>query len=326
MCQPTYNLHPEIDPYNTNWLKTDGLHEIYYEESGNPNGSPVVFLHGGPGSGCNPGQRRFFDPSHYRIILLDQRGCGRSRPQGSQISNTTAHLVNDLEALRQLLNIDSWHVFGGSWGSTLALAYATQHPQRVISLSLRGIFLSRQSELNWFLGDIKHFYPDVWQTLLDYLPIDEQGDVLTSFETRIASGDRSISHPAAMAWNNYESSIMRLDPVPTKPILPVNKSAAEVAAEQASDIARARVQIHYIRNLCFINGEAILKATDKLSNIPTVIVQGRYDMVCPPQTAWLLSKAMPHAKFIIVQDAGHSAMEPGVISALVGATESFKAL
>ncbi len=326
MCQPTYNLHPEIDPYNTNWLKTDGLHEIYYEESGNPNGSPVVFLHGGPGSGCNPGQRRFFDPSHYRIILLDQRGCGRSRPQGSQISNTTAHLVNDLEALRQHLNIDSWHVFGGSWGSTLALAYATQHHERVISLSLRGIFLSRQSELNWFLGDIKHFYPDVWQTLLDYLPIDEQGDVLTSFETRIASEDRSISHSAAMAWNNYESSIMRLDPTPTKPSPPVNKSADEVATEQASDIARARVQIHYIRNLCFINGEAILKATEKLSNIPTVIVQGRYDMVCPPQTAWLLSKAMPHAKFIIVQDAGHSAMEPGVISALVGATESFKAL
>jgi proline iminopeptidase len=330
MCHLTYNLYPEIEPYNTNWLKTDDLHEIYYEESGNPSGKPIIFLHGGPGSGCNPGQRRFFDPTHYRIILLDQRGCGRSRPQGSLTNNTTADLVNDLEALRYHLNIETWHVFGGSWGSTLALAYATQHPQQVISLTLRGIFLSRTSELNWFLGDIQHFYPEVWQTLLDYLPINEQDDVLTAFEKRIASDDLSISHPAAIAWNNYEGSIMRLDPATakaaasTKPT--IKQTAATLKTIQMADVARAQVQIHYVRNLCFIDGESILEATKKLSNIPTAIVQGRYDMVCPPQTSWLLSKAMPHAEYKIVQDAGHSAMEPGVISALVSATEKFKAL
>ena len=330
MCHLTYNLYPEIEPYNTNWLKTDDFHEIYYEESGNPSGKPIVFLHGGPGSGCNPGQRRFFDPTHYRIILLDQRSCGRSRPQGSLTNNTTADLVNDLEALRYLLNIETWHVFGGSWGSTLALAYATQHPQQVISLTLRGIFLSRTSELNWFLGDIQHFYPEVWQTLLDYLPINEQDDVLTAFEKRIASDDLSISHPAAIAWNNYEGSIMRLDPASakaaasTKPT--IKQTAATLKTIQMVDVARAQVQIHYVRNLCFIDGESILEATKKLSNIPTAIVQGRYDMVCPPQTSWLLSKAMPHAEYTVVQDAGHSAMEPGVISALVSATEKFKAL
>lgn len=330
MCHLTYNLYPEIEPYNTNWLKTDDFHEIYYEESGNPSGKPIVFLHGGPGSGCNPGQRRFFDPTYYRIILLDQRGCGRSRPQGSLTNNTTADLVNDLEALRYLLNIETWHVFGGSWGSTLALAYATQHPQQVISLTLRGIFLSRASELNWFLGDIQHFYPEVWQTLLDYLPINEQDDVLTAFEKRIASDDLSISHPAAIAWNNYEGSIMRLDPASAKAAAStkttIKQTAATLKTIQMVDVARAQVQIHYVRNLCFIDGESILEATKKLSNIPTAIVQGRYDMVCPPQTSWLLSKAMPHAEYTVVQDAGHSAMEPGVISALVSATEKFKAL
>lgn len=330
MCHLTYNLYPEIEPYNTNWLKTDDFHEIYYEESGNPSGKPIVFLHGGPGSGCNPGQRRFFDPTYYRIILLDQRGCGRSRPQGSLTNNTTADLVNDLEALRYLLNIETWHVFGGSWGSTLALAYATQHPQQVISLTLRGIFLSRASELNWFLGDIQHFYPEVWQTLLDYLPINEQDDVLTAFEKRIASDDLSISHPAAIAWNNYEGSIMRLDPASAKAAAStkttIKQTAATLKTIQMVDVARAQVQIHYVRNLCFIDGESILEATKKLSNIPTAIVQGRYDMVCPPQTSWVLSKAMPHAEYTVVQDAGHSAMEPGVISALVSATEKFKAL
>lgn len=326
MRQTTYNLYPEIDSYKQNWLKTDNLHEIYYEESGNPKGSPVVFLHGGPGGGCRPGQRRFFDPKHYRIILLDQRGCERSKPQGELINNTTADLVTDLEKLRLHLNIASWHVFGGSWGSTLALAYATQHPDKVLSLALRGIFLSRESELNWFLGDIKHFYPEVWQTLLDYLPLEEQHDVLTAFETRVSSDDLNISHPASAAWNNYEGSIMRLDPTTGQSAQTTNLSAADIEKGKLADVSRARVQIHYIRNLCFINGEAILKAAESLSHIPTVIVQGRYDMVCPPQTAWLLSKAMPHAEHIVVQDAGHSAMEPGVISALVSATEKFKAL
>jgi proline iminopeptidase len=326
MCQATYNLYPEIEPYHKDWLKTDGLHAIYYEECGNPTGSPVVFLHGGPGSGCNAGQRRFFDPKYYRIILLDQRGCGRSTPQGELQNNTTADLVADLEALRQHLNVNQWHVFGGSWGSTLALAYATEHPKRVISMALRGIFLSRTSELNWFLGEIKHFYPEVWQALLDHLPKKEQGDVLSAYEKRIFSDDNEISRLAAAAWNAYESSIMRLDPSTAKSKAPIKKSTEELTKERDTDVARARVQIHYIRNACFINGDAMLNAAEQLSHIPTVIVQGRYDMVCPPQTAWLLSRAMPHAEFSIVQDAGHSAMEPGVISALVAATKKFKTL
>ena len=326
MCQTAYNLYPEIDLYSKNWLKTDNLHEMYYEESGNPEGVPVVFLHGGPGGGCRPGQRRFFDPKHYHIILLDQRGCERSRPQGSLVNNTTEDLVTDLEKLRSHLNIESWHVFGGSWGSTLALAYATQHPNKVLSLTLRGIFLSRQSELNWFLGDIQHFYPEVWQTLLDYLPVEEQADVLTAFEKRVSSDDIKVSHPASTAWNNYESSIMRLDPTTGQGATTPPLSGKEVIKAQFSDVARARVQIHYIRNLCFIDGDVILKAVENLSHIPTVIVQGRYDMVCPPKTAWLLAQSMPHAEHIVVQDAGHSAMESGVISALVGATEKFKAL
>ena len=326
MCQTAYNLYPEITPYHHNWLKVDDIHEIYYEECGNPKGQPVVFLHGGPGSGCNPGQRRFFDPTHYRIILLDQRGCNRSRPQGALLHNTTQDLVNDLEALRLHLQIDKWHVFGGSWGSTLALSYATQHPDRVISLTLRGIFLSRPIELNWFLGDIQHFYPDVWQTLLEYLPSDERDDVLTAFEQRIASDDIAISHAAAVAWNNYESSIMRLEQAASDAATSTKNTVTLSKEEQMADVARARVQIHYIRNQCFIEGESLLKASQKLSSIPTTIVQGRYDMVCPPQTSWLLSKAMPHAEYIIIQNAGHSAMEPGVISALIASTEKFKSL
>lgn len=326
MCQPAYNLYPEIAPYHHNWLKVDNTHEIYYEECGNPNGRPVVFLHGGPGSGCNPGQRRFFDPKHYRIILLDQRGCNRSRPQGEITANTTQHLVSDLESLRTHLAVEKWHVFGGSWGSTLALSYATQYPDRVISLTLRGIFLSRPTELNWFLGDIQYFYPDVWQTLIEYLPLKERDDVLSAFEKRIASEDITISHAAAVAWNNYENSIMRLDQTAAS-TKPANEATTKVSNEEKlTDVARARVQIHYIRNQCFVDGESLLQATKNLAKTPTTIVQGRYDMVCPPQTSWLLSKAMPQAEYIIVQNAGHSAMEPGVISALIASTEKFKSL
>jgi proline iminopeptidase len=326
MCQPTYNLYPEITPYRHDWLKVSDLHEVYFEESGNPNGKPVVFLHGGPGSGCNPGQRRFFDPTHYRIILLDQRGCNRSKPQGELSQNTTQQLVNDLEALRLHLQLDTWHVFGGSWGSTLALSYATQHPNRVISLTLRGIFLSRETELNWFLGDIQHFYPDVWHTLIEHLPKEERNDVLSAFEKRIASDDIAISHAAAVAWNNYENSIMRLDQSSASNTTSLDTPAKVNKEDQMADVARARVQIHYIRNQCFIDGENLLQATRNLSIIPTTIVQGRYDMVCPPQTSWLLSKAMPHAQYVIVQNAGHSAMEPGVVSALIASTENFKYL
>ena len=325
MHTATYNLYPEIEPFNKSSLKVSNLHEIYFEECGNPSGPPVVFLHGGPGSGCNPTQRRFFDPKHYRIILLDQRGCGRSTPQGEMRDNTTDDLVSDIEALRQHLNIARWHVFGGSWGSTLALAYAIKHTNRVISLALRGIFLSRPAELAWFLGGVEQIYPDVWHNLISYLPEKEQNDVLSAYSKRIFSDDPEVNEAAAIAWNAYESAIMRLKPAdnsasntPTTP--------QELQKERPIEVARARVQIHYIQHQCFIDGVATLQAAKKLDAIPTVIVQGRYDMVCPPQTAWELSRAMPNAEFVMVADAGHSAMEPGITSALIAATEKFKAL
>lgn len=320
MQNTDYNLYPEIETFIQNTIKVDDLHEIYYEVCGNPAGKPIVFLHGGPGSGCNPTQRRFFDPAHYYIVLIDQRGCGRSKPLGATMQNTTADLVTDIETIRQSLGISKWQVFGGSWGSTLALSYALAFPQHVTSLILRGIFLSRPSELNWFLGDVAHFYPEVWHTLQTYLPIDERHDVLTAYSKRVFSDNNTVSIPAALQWNAFENAIMRLVPNENKGGSPFTNDQGEV------EVARARVQIHYIQHNCFVDGAAILKAASQLSHIPTVIVQGRYDMVCPPKSAWELSKAMPHAEFYIVQDAGHSAMETGITSALVAATERFKQL
>ena len=313
-----YNLHPQIEPFEQNHLKSGNLHEIYYEICGNPIGKPVVFLHGGPGSGCNPTQRRFFDPAHYRIILIDQRGCGRSKPLGEVEQNTTSDLIADIEAIRTTLEIDKWLVFGGSWGSTLALAYAIQHPTKVTGLILRGIFLSRPSELDWFLGQVKTFFPEPWNKLCNYLPSSERDNPLMAYEKLIFSDDSNISIPAAIHWNNYESSIMSLLPRATTTNTEVNGDV---------ELARARVQIHYIKNLCFVGTlDLLTHAKAKLSHIPTQIIQGRYDMVCPPISAWELKNVMPHADFQIIEDAGHSAMESGITAALVAATEKFKTL
>lgn len=327
MQNTTYNLYPELDVYEKNLLKVDDLHEIYYEVCGNPKGKPVVFLHGGPGSGCNPTQRRFFDPSHYRIVLIDQRGCGRSTPQGETQRNTTVDLVSDIDTIRKALNIEQWLVFGGSWGSTLALSYALAFPQRVTGLILRGIFLSRHSELNWFLGDVAHFYPEVWHTLISYLPINERNNVLSAYHQLISSSDNTVNIPAAEQWNAFENAIMRLVPnEPKAADTKDTKTSLSPTEQGAIEVARARVQIHYIQHNCFVDGEVILRDVAKLAHIPTIIVQGRYDMVCPPKSAWELSRAMPHAEFHIAQDAGHSAMEVGLTSALVAATEKFKSL
>ena len=316
MTSTNYMLFPEIKEYAHHLLQTADTHTIYYEECGNPDGYPVVFLHGGPGSGCNPTQRRFFDPSFYRIILLDQRGCGRSTPAGSIENNTVDDLISDIDAIRAKLNINKWLVFGGSWGSTLALAYALAHTERVTGLILRGIFLSRQSEIDWFLRDINNVYPEVLAALSQYLPVAEHGDLLNAYATRIFNDDIAIAAPAAKQWNNFENSIMALLP------RPANADAKPTPAE--TEIARARVQIHYIQHLCFIGERDVLSEVAKLAHIPTTIIQGRYDMVCPPKTAYELSLAMPHALYKVIPDAGHSAMETGVTSALVEATESFK--
>lgn len=315
MLPETYNLYPSIEPFKTSTYASDSVHNIYFEESGNLAGYPVVFLHGGPGGGCNPNQRRFFDPNFYRIILVDQRGCGRSTPQGEIVDNNTDLLVADLEGIRELLKIDQWLVFGGSWGSTLALAYAIAHPNRVSGLVLRGIFLSRASELQWFLRDAKQFFPEAWQKLLEGIPASEHGDPLNAYAKLVFSDDAQVSATAATNWNAYEGSIMSLLPPPP----PQNTTP------DAIQVARARVQIHYILHQCFVGQRDWFAEVAAIQHIPTIIVQGRYDMVCPPTTAWELSQALPDAEFEIVPDAGHSAMEPGVISALVGATEKFKA-
>lgn len=318
MPNKTYNLYPEVAIFERFTLKAGNIHEIYYEACGNPKGKPVVFLHGGPGSGCNPSQRRFFDPAHYRIVLIDQRGCGRSKPQGAIEQNSTNDLVNDIDAIREALKIDKWLVFGGSWGSTLALAYALKHTDKVTGLILRGIFLSRPSELNWFLGQVQSFFPEPWASLCAYLPAIKRHNPLKAYEQLIFSDDPKNSIPAAIRWNAFESSIMSLLPRQAAPSSEVN---GEV------ELARARVQIHYIQNHCFVGDRDILaEAKIKLAHIPIDIIQGRYDMVCPPITAWELSRALPHASFQIIEDAGHSAMETGITSALVAATEKFKSL
>lgn len=324
MADDVKNLYPECTQYRDEMLKVSSLHRIYYEECGNPNGLPIIFLHGGPGSGCNPTQRRFFDPSHYRIILFDQRGCGRSTPQGEVYENTTNDLVNDIETIRHHLGIDRWHVFGGSWGSTLALAYALEHTKCVISLTLRGIFLSRQSELNWFLSEVRNFHPESWHTLQQYLPADKRHNILDAFEALVFCDDKIISIPAAIAWNAYESNMMSLLPRENKPS---DDKSAENKTDGETELARARVQIHYIKHLCFVgNQDLLVEAAQKLTDIPTTIVQGRYDMVCPPISAWQLAQAMPHANFVMVADAGHSAMEAGIIGALVNATDLYRSL
>lgn len=316
MNNPTYNLYPELDILEKRTIKVDHLHEVYYEICGNPKGKPVVFLHGGPGSGCNPAQRRFFDPAYYQIILIDQRGCGRSTPQGETRNNTTDDLVNDIDLIRKALGIEQWLVFGGSWGSTLALAYAIRHTAHVVGLILRGIFLSRPSELNWFLGQVKTFYPEPWLALTESVPESLKDNPLAYYKERIFSDDENISIPAAIRWNTFEGSIMTL-------LLRPAGNDSEINGQ--IELARARIQIHYIENDCFVGSrDLIAEARGKLAAIPTVIVQGRYDMVCPPITAWELSQAMPHAEFHMIADAGHSAMEAGTTSALVAATEKFK--
>jgi len=309
------NLFPEIQTFNQGLLNTDNSHQIYYEECGNPNGYPVIFLHGGPGSGCNPSQRRFFDPDFYRIILFDQRGCGRSLPLGETQHNTTQDLIADMELIRTQLNISQWLVFGGSWGSTLALAYALAHQAHVSGLILRGIFLSRAEEIEWFLHDARQFYPENWQQLVSFLPEQEQSNLLEAYASRIFNSDPAIAAPAAKQWNTYESSILTLLP----------RAPSDNAVSDQIEIARARVQIHYIKHLCFVDGHAILQKAERLNSLPIHIVQGRYDMVCPPVSAWELSQRLPQAALTMVADAGHSAMEAGITSALVGATEQFKA-
>jgi len=313
----TYSLFPEIEPNKEYQLSCGDIHKIYVEESGNPDGQPIIFLHGGPGGGCGEKQRRFFDPKYYRIILFDQRGCGKSKPLGETKENTTEDLISDIETIRKHLNIEKWILFGGSWGSSLALAYGVKYPEYLVGLILRGVFLSREKELDWFLKDVDQFFPENHQILLNHSDSINKENLVEEYTRLVFSSNFNIAKKAAVAWNKFEGSILKL-----LPAFNLTNNNEEINYE--FELARAKVQLHYINNFCFIDGEKILNEVGVLKNIPVEIVQGRYDMVCPPKTAYDLKKKLPHSKLIIVADAGHSASESGTLSALISATEKFK--
>lgn len=305
-------LYPPAEPFHHGILKASDRHSIYFEQCGNPNGLPVIVLHGGPGSGCTPMQRRFFDPDLFRVILFDQRGCKRSIPLGCIEENTTRHLVADIELLRSELSIPDWMVFGGSWGSTLALAYALEYTKSVNSLILRGIFLCRPHELDWFFYQVRHFFPEAWERFSGFLDTEERSDIFSAYRKRIFSDDNALALSASTHWSNFEAEIMSLLPSTQSPTTP----------DPATVIGRARVQLHYLAHNGFIVGDDILASVDSLRHIPTKIIQGRYDMVCPPCTAYELHRRWPEADFQIIPDAGHSAMEPGIASSLMQAARS----
>lgn len=308
-------LYPEIEPYHSGILDLDGLHQMYWEECGNPRGTPVVFLHGGPGAGSAPAHRRFFDPARYRIVIYDQRGAGRSRPLGELKHNTTPLLVEDLERLREHLHIERWLVFGGSWGSTLALAYAIAHAKRCRGLVLRGIFLCRPSEIDWFLYGVRNFFPEAWAAFAGAIPEDERKDLLAAYYRRLTDPDPAVHMPAARAWSIYEGSCSTL------------LASPETVAYFASDVVAlglARIEAHYFTHNIFMPENGLLENIRKAADVPAVIVQGRYDAVCPVVTADDLHCAWPEAEYIVVPDAGHSAWEPGICAELVRATERFK--
>ncbi len=311
------NLYPEIEPFDTGMLKVSNLHTIYYERVGNPDGVPVVFLHGGPGGGLIPMYRQFFDPAHYQVILFDQRGSGKSTPHAELRENTTWELISDIEELREKFGVKKWYVFGGSWGSTLSLAYGITHPDRCLGLVLRGIFLTRRKELLWFYQyGASEIFPDFWVRYRDEIPFEERGDFITAYHKRLTSDDEATRLSAARAWSVWEGSTSKLYP---------DKDLMEHWEGEHEALALARIECHYFMNNSFFPSEDyIIENADKIRDVPTVIVQGRYDVVCPITSAWDLHRALPEAEFIVVPDAGHSVSEPGITSALVEAMDSFK--
>ena len=301
--------YPPIEPNISGWLRVDEIHSLYWEECGNPDGIAVVFLHGGPGGGCSATSRQFFDPARYRIILGDQRGAGRSTPNGELRDNTTAHLIQDLEALRRFRGIDAWHVFGGSWGSTLALAYAQDFADVSLSLTLRGIFLMREWEIRWLFEAGRLFRPDAWETFLSGLPAAlRQEDPLESYAKLLAHPDRSVYLPAARRWCAFEATLANLVPDPAR---------IAGANDERVAYAMARIEVHYFRNNRYNPEDQLLRLAHKISHLPITIVQGRYDLLCPPISAVQLHRACPGSRLIMVEDAGHSATEPGIRSVLV---------
>lgn len=310
------DFYPEIETFNSGMLKVSDLHTLYYEEAGNPLGKPVVFVHGGPGGGIDANMRRYFDPKVWRVILFDQRGCGKSLPFSELKDNTTWDLVDDMEKLRKELKIDSWSVFGGSWGSTLALSYAIKHADKVKALILRGIFMLREKEIRWFYQEGASFiFPDAWDKYVAPIPENERHDFVTAFYKRLTSPDKNIRTEAAKAWSVWEGSTSKLYTDPS--------FVERFAGDEFAD-AFARIECHYFINKGFFEEDGwILKNIDKIRHIPAWIVQGRYDVVCPATSAWELKKAWPEAQLHIISDAGHSASEPGIKSKLIEATDYF---
>ncbi|MEQ8798595.1 MAG: prolyl aminopeptidase [Salinisphaeraceae bacterium] len=310
------SLYPDIDPYDQGELAVSDVHTLYYEQCGNPAGKPAVFLHGGPGGGCNARSRRFFDPSIYRIVLFDQRGCGRSRPHASLEANTTWDLVDDIERLRTHLGIDRWQVFGGSWGSTLALTYAQAFPDRVTELVLRGIFMLRQQEIAWFYqSGASNLFPDAWETYVAAIPPEERDDMVAAYYRRLTDPDGNVRRAAARAWSVWEAATS---------FLHANPNAQAAFSNDSFALAFARIECHYfIHRGFFERDDELLRGVDRIRHIPAVIVHGRYDVVCPLRNAWDLHQVWPEADLRIVPDAGHSAFEVGNRDELVAATDRF---
>ena len=303
-------MYPPIAAYANGFLSRDNNHALYWETCGNPQGSPVLFLHGGPGGGCSTNSRRFFDPVRYRIILFDQRGCGRSTPAGELIANTTLHLLDDIEALRDLLQIEKWMLFGGSWGATLALAYAQQYPQRVHAIALRAVFTARQTELDWlYRRGASHIFPEAWARFAAFIPDAERSDLISAYHRRLTGGDPATEAAAARAWCVWEDALATLLPSP-------------LVSDEVALRSLARIEAHYFVNQAFLDEGQLIANAHRLRNIPGVIVQGRYDAVTPPTTAWDLHRAWPGSTLRIVDDAGHASSEPGISRELIAATDS----
>lgn len=310
-------LYPITEPFSTGRLQVSSLHEIYYEEVGNKDGVPIVFLHGGPGGGLHKEYRRFFDPAHYRVILFDQRGAGQSTPSAETEENTTWDLVRDIELIRKHLGIRKWIVFGGSWGSTLALAYGVTHPDKVLGVILRGVFLCRKSELEWFYQSGAHqIFPDEWEGYLEPIPQDEREDLIAAYHRRLFGEDEAAQLRCALAWSKWEAATSRLYR---------NEKAVADFEDPKLALAFARIENHYFVNGAFFESDNfLLENVEKLREKPCIIVQGRYDVVCPMRSAWDLHRAWPEAELVVVPDSGHSALEPGISKELVRATEAFK--
>lgn len=314
-ANPETVLYPPLEPYRSGRLAVDPLHTLYWEECGNPMGLPVLFLHGGPGAGLSPLHRQFFDPQRYRIVLFDQRGAGQSTPLGEYRNNTTQLLIDDIEQIRQMMGIEQWLVFGGSWGSTLALAYGESHPQRCLGFVLRGIFLCTPAEIDWFMNGIGWFFPKEHAQFLAPIPQEERAELLQAYARRLFSEDQAVSSAAARSWSRYEGSCLHLLPHP--------EEAEQFGADRVA-LGVGRLEAHYFLHGAFLSEDQLVRNVQRLRHLPAVIVQGRYDVVCPPASAYRLHQAWPEAQFTLVEDAGHAASEPGIAKALVTATDQFK--